>query len=115
MSRFVKFTWNLLNGKFRLCTQIHTMSLQKSLLENALNRATKEAEKLKIDDSPQPVDANEERRHQHLLESIDKKRKQVRQVQSVSLKNAKQMLKEHTFTLIYIAAPKTTEGSEFAS
>lgn len=91
------------------------MSLQKSLLENALNRATKEAEKLKIDDSPQPVDANEERRHQHLLESIDKKRKQVRQVQSVSLKNAKQMLKEHTFTLIYIAAPKTTEGSEFAS
>jgi hypothetical protein len=58
------------------------MSIQKKLLENALNRATKEAEKLKLDDLPRPQNDVEEHRHQIMLELINKKKQQVQQVRS---------------------------------
>ncbi|GAB5587084.1 hypothetical protein Unana1_01984 [Umbelopsis nana] len=57
------------------------MSIQKKLLENALNRATKEAEKLKLDDLPRPQNDVEEHRHQIMLELINKKKQQVQQLQ----------------------------------
>lgn len=53
------------------------MSLQQSLLENALKKATKEAEKLKLNDTPQPIDRDEARRHQNLVNLIDEKRQRV--------------------------------------
>jgi hypothetical protein len=56
------------------------MSIQQSLLENALNRATKEAAKLRIDDIPRPVDSAEKQRHENLVELINQKRLQLQQV-----------------------------------
>lgn len=56
------------------------MSLQQSLLENALKKATKEAEKLKLNDTPQPIDRDEARRHQNLVNLIDEKRQRVLEV-----------------------------------
>ncbi|KAG2177114.1 hypothetical protein INT43_007770 [Umbelopsis isabellina] len=53
------------------------MSLQQSLLENALKKATKEAEKLKLNDTPQPIDRDEARRHQNLVDLIHEKRQRV--------------------------------------
>ncbi|KAH8551464.1 centromere-associated protein K-domain-containing protein [Umbelopsis sp. PMI_123] len=57
------------------------MSIQQSLLENALNRATKEAAKLRIDDIPRPVDSAEKQRHENLVELINQKRLQLQQLQ----------------------------------
>ncbi|KAI8575822.1 hypothetical protein K450DRAFT_260058 [Umbelopsis ramanniana AG] len=57
------------------------MSIQQSLLENALNRATKEAAKLRIDDLPRPIDHAEKHRHENLVELISQKRLQLQQLQ----------------------------------
>lgn len=56
------------------------MSIQQSLLENALNRATKEAAQLRIDDLPRPIDSAEKHRHENLVELISQKRLQLQQV-----------------------------------
>lgn len=56
------------------------MSIQQSLLENALNRATKEAAQLRIDDLPKPIDSAEKHRHENLVELIRQKRLQLQQV-----------------------------------
>jgi hypothetical protein len=81
------------------------MSFQKSLLENALKKATKEAEKLKINDTPQPIDRDEAKRHQNLVDLVNEKRQRVLEVTD----STREIIKSDTHLAIFSISYKNRQ------